>query len=173
MSKGNKMKIRFLKKIKRQNKIENIDFKDRILLISHCLRNSKSCKAQMSKTGLQCRDDCPNPCSIGQLRKLAERKGYKGVCIAPGGSMAIKYVEEKQPRAIIAIACKKELNEGMEAIRELNNKSKFNGKDMPVIKTIPLTKDGCVDTEIDVISAAKIIMNNNGQYDYNNEEEEL
>ena len=87
--------------------------------------------------------------------------------------MAIKYIEEKQPRAIIAIACKKELNEGIEAIRELNNKSKFNGKDMPVIKTIPLTKDGCVDTEINIISAAKIIMNNNGQYDYNDEVEEL
>ena len=167
------MKIEFLKRIKKQNKIENIDFKDRILLISHCLRNSKSCKAQMSKTGLQCRDDCPNPCSIGQLRKLAERKGYKGVCIAPGGSMAIKYVKEKQPRAIIAIACKKELSEGIEAIRELKNKSKFNGKDMPIIKTIPLTKDGCVDTEVDVIYAAKIIMNNNGQYDYNDEVEEL
>lgn len=167
------MKIGFLKKIKRQNKIENIDFKDRILLISHCLRNSKSCKAQMSKAGLQCRNDCPNPCSIGQLRKLAERKGYKGVCIVPGGSMAIKYVEEKQPREIIAIACKKELNEGIEAIRELKNKSKFNGKDMPIIKTIPLTKDGCIDTEVDVISAAKIIMNNNGQYDYDDEVKEL
>ena len=127
----------------------------------------------MSNTGLQCRDDCHNPCSIGQLRKLAERKGYKGICIAPGGSMAIKYVKEKQPRAIIAIACKKELNEGIEAIRELKNKSKFNGKDMPIIKTISLTKDGCVDTEVDVIYAAKIIMNNNGQYDYNNEVEEL
>jgi len=167
------MKIGFLRRIKKQDKIENIDFKDRVLLISHCLRNSKSCKAKMSKTGLQCRDDCSNPCSIGQLRKLAERKGYKGVCIAPGGSMAIKYVEEKQPRAIIAIACNKELSEGIEAIRELRNKSKFNGKDMPIIKTIPLTRDGCIDTETDVISAAKIIMSNNGQYDYNDEVEEL
>ena len=167
------MKIRFLKKIKRQKKIENIDFKDRVLLISYCLRNSKSCKAQMSKAGLQCKDDCPNPCSIGQLRKFAERKGYKGVYIVPGGSMAIKYVEEKQPGAIIAIACKKELNEGIEAVRELNNKSKFNRKDMPVIKTIPLTKDGCIDTEVDIISAVKIIMNNNVQHDYNEEVEGL
>ncbi|MCL5071206.1 MAG: DUF116 domain-containing protein [Actinobacteria bacterium] len=167
------MKIGFLKRLKKQEKIENIDFKDRVLLISHCLRNSQSCKAKMSKTGLQCRDDCPNPCSIGQLRKLAEKKGYKGVCIAPGGSMAIKYVEEKQPRGIVAIACNKELAEGIEAIRELKNKSKFNGKDMPVIKTIPLTKDGCVNTETDVIAAAKIIMNNNGHNDYGDEVEEL
>ncbi|MCL5072497.1 MAG: DUF116 domain-containing protein [Actinobacteria bacterium] len=167
------MKIGFLRRLKKQKKIEDIDFKDRVLLISHCLRNSKSCKAQMSKTGLQCRDDCPNPCSIGQLRKLAERKGYKGVCIAPGGSMAIKYVAEKQPRGIVAIACNKELTEGIEAIRELKNKSKFNGKDMPVIKTIPLTKDGCINTETDVIAAAKIIMNNNGQNDYSDEVEEL
>ncbi|MCL4415576.1 MAG: DUF116 domain-containing protein [Actinobacteria bacterium] len=165
------MKIGFLRKLKKQEKIEDIDFKDRVLLISHCLRNSKSCKAQMSKTGLQCRDDCPNPCSIGQLRKLAEKKGYKGVCIAAGGSMAIKYVGEKQPRAIIAIACNKELTEGIEAIRELKNKSKFIGKDMPIIKTIPLTKDGCINTETDVISAAKIIMNGNGKHDYNEVEE--
>ena len=167
------MKIGFLKRIKKQNKIENIDFKDRVLLISHCLRYSQSCKAKMSKTGLQCRDDCPNPCSIGQLRKLAEGKGYKGVCIAPGGSMAIKFVEEKQPKGIIAIACNKELTEGIEAIRELKNKSKFIGKDIPVVETIPLSKDGCIDTEMDVAFAAKIIINNNGQNDYCDEVEEL
>ena len=167
------MKIEFFKKMSRKTKIENIDFKNRILLISTCLRNSKSCKAKMGTSGLQCRDDCPKPCSIGQLRKLAEKKGYKGVCIASGGSMALKYVEEKKPQEIIAIACKKELEEGALAIKELNNKSKFTGNDMPIIKMIPLTKDGCVDTEVDVISAAKIIMSNNGQPDYSNGREDL
>lgn len=167
------MKIGFLKKIKRKTEIENIDYKDRVLLISHCLRTSKTCKAQMGKTGLQCRNDCASPCAIGQLRKLAEKKGYKGVCIAPGGSMAIKYVEEKQPEAIIAIACKKELQEGIAAIAGLNNKCRSSGRHMPAIITVPLIKDGCVDTEVNVVMAAKAIVNNNCIDDYNYEVKEL
>lgn len=137
--------------------IDDIDFKDRILLLSHCLRPSELCSAKMSKNGLLCRDDCKNNCQVGQLRKLAEKLGYKGVCIAPGGSMAIRFVEEKQPLGIVAVACKKELREGIEAINEITEKNNLNGN-APVIATVPLIKDGCVDTIVNLEEAKRIVM---------------
>jgi hypothetical protein len=117
---------------------------ERILLMSHCLRPSQTCSAKYNKRGLICIDDCKEPCVIGRLRKIALTLNYKGVCIAPGGSLAIKYVKEFEPEGIVAIACNKELEEGIEAVGQLDNNKKI-----PVIVTVPLTRDGCVDTEVD------------------------
>ena len=75
---------------KNEERLASVDPGERILLISHCLRSSENCTARMGKKGLQCRDDCKSRCSVGRLRLVAEECGYKGVCIAPGGSMALK-----------------------------------------------------------------------------------
>lgn len=85
--------------------------------------------------------DCP----IKILREEAERLGYKGVCVAPGGALAFRYVQEKNPRLVVAIACQKELAEGEEATRGLPTP--------PVVVRLPLLRDGCVDTEVDVEAA--------------------
>ena len=130
----------------------NIDPADRILLLSHCLRPSQSCTAKYDKRGLVCIDDCKEDCVIGRLRKAALRLNYKGVCIAPGGSLAIKYVKETRPAGIVAIACQKELKEGVESVREFSD-----AYNTPVIISVPLTKDGCVDTEVDERLAMKAI----------------
>jgi hypothetical protein len=132
--------------------LSHIDPADRVLLLSHCLRPSQSCTAKYDKRGLICVDDCKEDCVIGRLRKAALKLKYKGVCIAPGGSLAIKYVKETKPAGIVAIACQKELQEGVESVRELSA-----DKDTPVIVSVPLTKDGCVDTEVDETLAMKAI----------------
>ncbi|MCL4377835.1 MAG: DUF116 domain-containing protein [Actinobacteria bacterium] len=155
------MTIELLKEQKNVKKIEEINFGERVLLISHCLRSSKLCNAKFSKDGLVCLDDCPNKCSIGKLRNIAEKLGYKDICIAPGGKMALKFIQEKQPCGIIAIACKKELDEGIKAIKSHQIKNKLNNK-IPVIVTIPLLRDGCVDTKVDIELAIKIINAGNG-----------
>lgn len=116
---------------------------ERILLMSHCLRPAQTCPAKYNKRGLICIDDCKESCVIGRLRKMALDLSYKGVCIAPGGSLAIKYVKELQPEGIVAIACSKELEEGVEAVKQWAGNNKI-----PVILSVPLTKDGCVDTEV-------------------------
>ena len=130
----------------------HIDPADRILLLSHCLRPSQSCTAKYDKRGLICTDDCKEDCVIGRLRKAALKLNYRGVCIAPGGSLAIKYVKEKGPSGIVAIACQKELQEGVESVTEF---SETNNR--PVIISVPLTKDGCVDTEVDEVLAMEAI----------------
>jgi hypothetical protein len=75
------------------------------------------------------------------------------VCIAPGGRLAVKYVKENKPKAIIAVACQKELEEGIHGVRELS----VNNEPMPPIVIMPLVKDGCVDTEVDVEQTIKLI----------------
>jgi uncharacterized protein len=135
-----------------EERFSNIDPANRILLLSHCLRPSQSCTAKYDKKGLICTDDCKEDCVIGRLRKAALALNYKGVCIAPGGSLAIKYVKETKPAGIVAIACKKELQEGVESVGEISDDSY-----KPVIVSVPLTKDGCVDTEVDEKLAEKTI----------------
>ncbi len=147
------------KSVKLKNKSEEelakIKPEGRVLLMPHCLRHSETCTAKTTRSGVKCNDDCKNKCSIGRLRILAERLGYKGVCIAPGGSMALGFVRKALPKAIIAIACDKELEEGIEAIEEISSKLDKDYK--PVLVTVPLTKDGCVDTEVDEKEAMRVI----------------
>ena len=142
-----------------EERFRSIKPDQRVLLVSHCLRSSEKCMAKMTKTGLGCRDDCSNRCSIGKLRILAEKQGYKGICIAPGGSMAIKFIREKNPKGIVAIACMKELAEGVSAVEELKGSEKDNGSsnNVPIIISVPLLKDGCVDTEVNEEEAERII----------------
>jgi len=75
------------------------------------------------------------------------------VCIAPGGRLAERYVKEKSPKGIVAVACQKELEEGIHGVRELSGGDELT----PPIVIIPLVKDGCVDTEVDEEQALKVI----------------
>ncbi|MGY4707078.1 DUF116 domain-containing protein [Candidatus Bipolaricaulota sp. J31] len=126
---------------------------ERVLLLPHCLRPSDSCPGKVTRDGLQCLPDCPHrgTCAIGRLRDEAERLGYKGICVAPGGALAIRFVKETVPKGILAIACHKELLEGVQAVEEIPEGEK------PVILTLPLLKDGCVDTEVDVEEALRLL----------------
>ncbi|MFO7928618.1 MAG: DUF116 domain-containing protein [Candidatus Humimicrobiaceae bacterium] len=142
-------------KTKSEEELAKIDPTERVLLLPHCLRHSETCEAKMTREGLQCRDSCQDKCSIGRLRLLAQKLGYKGVCIAPGGSLAIKFIKRAKPRAIIAIACEKELEEGICTVREVAEKMDLDFK--PAIITVPLSRDGCVDTEVNEKEAARII----------------
>lgn len=144
---------------KNERALAKIDPSERVLLLSHCMRHSESCQAKMTKKGLLCRDDCQERCSIGRLRTAAEEMGYKAVCIAPGGSMAINFIKENRPKGIVAVACIKELEEGVCAVKHLMGEEKDKkDKDLvPVIVVIPLLKDGCVDTEVDEEEALRII----------------
>ncbi len=133
----------------------------RILLLPHCLRRSAHCRAKYNREGLQCvgcRPDCP----VNRLRTAASELGYGGVCVSPGGRLAVRYVKEIRPEAIVAVACPQELEEGMEAVSRLSN----GRNSAPVVVVVPLLKDGCVDTEVDVEAAiGKLSLGCAGQHD--------
>jgi len=129
--------------------IESVPPHERVLLLPHCLRISGRCRAASGEDGLAC-VGCSEECRVNILRTHALALGYKGVCIAPGGSLALRYVKERRPSGIVAVACDKELREGVDGVRDL---AADHGIDLPAIVIIPLTREGCVDTEVDIDAA--------------------
>ncbi len=126
--------------------LDEVALQKRLLLLPHCLRKVEHCQATYDSKGLQCKH-CNPSCAINRLTRAAEELGYGGICVAPGGSLAIQTVEELLPEAILAIACDKELKLGIEMIANMSD----NGNDYnPIIEIIPLIKDGCVNTEVDI-----------------------
>jgi geranylgeranyl diphosphate synthase type II len=124
----------------------------RMLLLPHCLRPAQGCPGTMTREGLIC-GDCDNPsCAVRPLREAAEKAGYLTVCVAPGGRLAVRRVAETHPEAIVAVACAKELAEGVAAVQALG----WNGSTPPIVQ-IPLLQDGCVNTEVDVAAAIALI----------------
>ncbi len=128
-----------------ENEFSAIEPSQRVLLLSHCMRPSQTCPAKFNKEGLQCLADCQLDCVILHVRKAAIELGYKGVCIAAGGAQALRFVKERKPRGIIAVACDKELGEGVQSVAKMADQL----AETPTIVIVPLLKDGCVDTEVD------------------------
>lgn len=141
------------------NDLENVPFAQRVLLLPHCLRPSQGCPGKMTKQGLDCTGCTRVECAIYQLRAAAAEAGYesKSICVAPGGRLAIRFLIEHQPTNVVAVACDKELEEGLEAIDQME----WEG-DKPTVAVVPLLRDGCVDTEVDIALARAVIFSHNG-----------
>lgn len=120
-----------------EERLALIDASERILLLPHCLRRSETCQGKYTKRGLEC-CQCNPDCPVNHLSQTAIKLGYKGVCVAPGGRLAANYVKEIRPKAIVAIACQKELEEGTRAVREMGSRH----TSAPLIVVIPLSRDG-------------------------------
>ncbi len=134
----------------KEDPLRGIPAEERVLLLPHCLRPSSTCPGRPSKEGFQCPEDCQEACAIRRLKTEAQRLGYKGICIAPGGALALKFIRQHAPHAVVAIACHKELQEGVEAIGDLDGPA-------PQVATLPLQEDGCVDTEVDLEAALALV----------------
>ena len=119
---------------------------ERVLLISHCLRNSRVCKAISEDNGLKCAS-CDPDCQVNVIKDKANALSYKGICIAPGGSMALKFIKDFAPKAIAAVACMKELEEGINSVKKIPG---IKDNEAPPIVVAPLTKEGCINTEVDL-----------------------
>jgi hypothetical protein len=132
--------------LEHEEEFAKIDPAERILLLPQCLRPSKACPGKFNKTGLVCPEDCTADCVMRTFREEALRQRYAGVCIAAGGKMAVRFVKDNGAKAILAVACDEELKMGVEAVEEMH----VEKEKMPTIVVVPLLKDGCVDTEVDV-----------------------
>ncbi len=133
--------------------IGHVPFAERILLLPHCLRPSQDCPGKVTRQGLDCAGCTITRCVIYQLRAAALEAGYGGICVASGGRMAARFVAERQPGGVVAVACHKELEEGLEAMDEIEW---VNGR--PAVASVPLLQDGCVDTVVDVAAARTLIL---------------
>ena len=137
-----------------KKKLATIPPAERVLLLPHCLRPTENCPGKYSKQGLVCPEDCSEPCAIRALREAAMNLGYKGSCVAPGGALALRFVKEMKPRGIVAVACGKELELGIDGVESM---AESEDVQTPVIEVIPLSKNGCVDTDVDVEQALRTI----------------
>ena len=117
---------------------------DRILiLLPHCLQ-LHNCKAKITDDIRNCLN-C-GKCNIKELAILSDKKGIF-MAVATGGTLARRVLEEKRPKAVIAVACERDLSSG-------------------IIDSFPLTVYGlpnmrpngpCRDTLVDVGALAELI----------------
>ncbi|HHW43750.1 DUF116 domain-containing protein [Desulfofundulus thermobenzoicus] len=80
-----------------------------LLLAPHCLQYSE-CPYKITVHVDNCRR-CGR-CCINDLLQLRDKYGFH-MGLATGGTLARKYVREYRPRAIVAIACERDLTSGI------------------------------------------------------------
>lgn len=113
-----------------------------LLLAPHCLQKS-TCPHKITGNINNCHR-C-GACRVSELLDLRDRYGIH-VGIATGGTLARKYVKEYKPRAIVAIACERDLTSGI-----------LDANPIPVLGVTNLRPNGpCVNTSvnIDTVEAA-------------------
>ncbi|WP_031516172.1 DUF116 domain-containing protein [Desulfofalx alkaliphila] len=81
-----------------------------LVLAPHCLQKS-SCPHKITSNISNCKrcGDCP----VDQLLAIRDKMGVN-VGLATGGTLARKYVKEYRPKAIVAIACERDLASGIQ-----------------------------------------------------------
>jgi len=124
-----------MKEVKSITDFKKIPNNEKAIFLPHCLRD-RECPAKIGCGGLEC-INC-GKCSIGPFKKDAEDAGYK-VFIVPGGSLVKKILEKNNFKAVLGVACNPELEQAFDFIKE---------KDL-ISLSVPLLKDGCVDTEVE------------------------
>ena len=101
----------------------NFNSEDLIILIPHCIQNCKNC-------GI---------CKISDLQQLKEKYNTK-IFVATGGTLARKIIIDNKPKAVIAVACERDLTSGIQDMKHI-----------PVLGIFNKRPNGpCVDTFIDI-----------------------
>ncbi|WP_333511174.1 DUF116 domain-containing protein [Thermoanaerobacterium saccharolyticum] len=116
-----------------------------LILTPHCIQFNE-CKFKVTNDIDNCRK-C-GKCQVSDLIKLKEKYGVK-VAIATGGTLARKAVMDIKPKAIIAIACERDLTSGI-----------LDVKKIPVYGIINMRPYGpCFNTKVDLDEVEKAIIN--------------
>jgi len=87
----------------------DISHKNILLLLPHCLQSS-DCKIRITKDIEDCAE-CGN-CDIAEIKKMANTYNVKAA-VATGGSLARKLIKDHAPNVIIAVACHRDLTDGV------------------------------------------------------------
>jgi len=107
-----------------------------LILLPSCLQYSE-CKQNVRNDVHECLR-CGR-CKIKDILELADRYGVR-CAVATGGRLALKLARDKGVKVVLAIACEKELQEGMSAI--------FPKPSLGVINLRP--HGPCTDTDVDL-----------------------
>jgi hypothetical protein len=114
----------------------NLKAEDILILIPHCIQKS-SCKLRVTTEIKNCKS-C-GLCNVGDLLALQDKYNVN-ICIATGGTLARKKIIESKPKAVIAVACERDLTSGVQ-----------DAKQVPVLGVFNKRPNGpCVDTKIEI-----------------------
>ena len=107
-----------------------------LILTPHCLQNA-SCPHKITIDIENCKE-C-GKCPIGDLLKIKKETGVQLV-VATGGTLARKAIIEKRPKAIVAVACERDLTSGIQDVKQI-----------PVIGVLNQRPNGpCYNTQLDL-----------------------
>ncbi|WP_366921592.1 DUF116 domain-containing protein [Metallumcola ferriviriculae] len=107
-----------------------------MILAPHCLQNA-DCPHKITIDVNNCRR-C-GKCPIDDLHDIKERYGVHFV-VATGGTLARRFVKEIRPRAVVAIACERDLTSGVQDVNPL-----------PVIGVLNIRPQGpCYNTRVNL-----------------------
>src|SRR5262245_33828730 len=96
-----------------REQVSAIDFKRRLLLLPHCLKNAEGCPADYDEFGLDCRK-C-GACSVADFKTKAEDLGYK-VLVSEGTPIVLKIIVSGHVDAIVGVACLNVLEKALDKI---------------------------------------------------------
>jgi geranylgeranyl diphosphate synthase, type II len=96
-----------------REQVSAIDFKRRLLLLPHCLKNAEGCPADYDEFGLDCRK-C-GACSVADFKTKAEDLGYK-VLVSEGTPIVLKIIISGHVDAIVGVACLNVLEKALDKI---------------------------------------------------------
>ncbi len=112
----------------------DINPQDICLFLPHCLKN-RDCPASTDDEGVHCKR-CGR-CMMATLATAAEEAGVRVFC-APGGTLIKALIKKYRPKAVIGVACWKEI---LLAYELLWNTGIF-------VQVFPLERDGCFETSV-------------------------
>jgi hypothetical protein len=120
-------------------RLRKVSSEELLLLFPACLQNS-ACDAKITKDISNCRR-C-GKCKVMSILEMAEHYGVRAV-VATGGELALQEAKGKDVRGIVAIACEKELRQGIMAAFP-----------KPVLGVVNLRLHGpCKDTDVSMEEA--------------------
>lgn len=115
-----------------------------LILLPHCIQKA-DCPYKVTNDVENCRR-CGR-CTINDLLRLKEKYGCH-LAVATGGTLARKVVKELRPKAIIAVACERDLSSGIQ-----------DTYPMPVTGVLNIRPEGpCINTLVDVKQVEKAIL---------------
>lgn len=131
---------------------------ERILILTpHCLQLD-TCPHKITRDIRNCRR-C-GACSVGPLLELVDKYGVN-MAVATGGTLARQVVKTIRPKAIIAVACERDLTSGIQDVFPL-----------PVVGVLNERPCGpCFNTRVDVRKVEETIkyfLNDEGKNDFQN-----
>ncbi len=127
-----------------REQVSAIDFKRRLLLLPHCLKNAEGCPADYDEFGLDCRK-C-GACNVADFKTKAEDLGYK-VLVSEGTPIVLKIIVSGHVDAIVGVACLNVLEKAFDKILMAG---------IPCVAA-PLLSSNCRSTSVDDDWVAELI----------------